>query len=273
MSAIPLADAPVLRRVIRRTDAIRLVLAALLLGLLVALAVLAGHARVRTLHLLPAGSTAIVALDLSSSVSEDTYARIGATLSDLAASNGRYGLVVFSDVAYEALPPGTRSAELRSLVRYFTLPEQKTPGFIPTFPANPWSRTFSAGTRISTGLELARRLALDTRLHRPGVILVSDLSDDPADLRRVALTVLAYRRDRIPLRIVGLNPVPADTQFFRRLLGPESTITDARLPDERTVATGRGGVPWVLGALALALAVALVANELLLARVTWSEAR
>ena len=50
----------------------------------------------RTLHLLPPGSTAIVALDLSASVSQDTYSRIGATLSDLAASNGRYGVVVFS---------------------------------------------------------------------------------------------------------------------------------------------------------------------------------
>jgi hypothetical protein len=191
VSSIPLADAPRLRRAVERTDALRIALAALLVALVAALALLAGEARVRTLHLLPAGSTAIVALDLSASVSQDTYARIGATLADLAASNGRYGVVVFSGTAYEALPPGTRAEELRSLVRYFTLPEQTTPGFLPTFPVNPWSRTFSAGTRISSGLELARRLALDTRVHRPGVILISDLSDDPSDLRRVALTILA----------------------------------------------------------------------------------
>ncbi len=272
MSAIPLADAPALRRAARRTDVVRLVLAVLLLALLGTIAVLAGHARVRTLHLLPPGSTAIVALDLSASVSQDTYARIGATLDDLAASNGRYGVVVFSGTAYEALPPGTRAAELEPLVRYFTLPEQKTPGFIPTFPVNPWSRTFSAGTRISSGLELARRLALEQRGHRPGVILISDLSDDPADLRRVALTLLAYRRDRIPLRIVGLNPVPADEQFFRRLLGPQATISDARLPEEASAVSGRGGFPWVLAALAVALTAALAVNEVVLARVTWKEA-
>jgi hypothetical protein len=271
VSSIPLADAPRLRRAVERTDALRIALAALLVALVAALALLAGEARVRTLHLLPAGSTAIVALDLSASVSQDTYARIGATLADLAASNGRYGVVVFSGTAYEALPPGTRAEELRSLVRYFTLPEQTTPGFLPTFPVNPWSRTFSAGTRISSGLELARRLALDTRVHRPGVILISDLSDDPSDLRRVALTILAYRRDRIPLRIVGLNPVPADQQFFRRLVGPDTTISDARLPDESSVLSGRGGIPWALGGLALALTAALALNELLLARVTWRE--
>lgn len=273
MSSIPLSDAPALRRAIERTDALRIALAALLLALVGALALLAGQARVRTLHLLPPGSTAIVALDLSASVSQDTYARIGATLSDLAASNGRYGVVVFSDTAYEALPPGTRAAELKPLVRYFTLPEQTTPGFLPTFPVNPWSRTFSAGTRISSGLELARQLALDTRRHKPGVILVSDLSDDPNDLRRVALTLLAYRRDGIPLRIVGLNPVPADEQFFRRLLGPDTTISDARLPQESSILSGRGGIPWALGGLALALAAALALNELLLARVTWGESR
>ncbi len=217
---------------------------------------LAGHARVRTLHLLPSGSTAIVVLDLSASVSQDTYARIGATISDLASTNGRYGLVIFSGSAYEALPPGTPAAELKPLVRYFTLPPQTTPGFIPVFPPNPWARTFSAGTSISSGLELAHRLALDGRLHRPGVVLISDLSDDPGDLRRTALTILAYRRDRIPLRVVGLNPAPADEQFFRRLIGGNDTITSARLPEEASLASGRGGFPWTLAVLALVLAAA-----------------
>ena len=272
MSAIPLTDAPRLRRAARRTDAVRAVLAALLLALVGTIAALAGHPRVRTLHLLPAGSTAIVVLDLSASVSQDTYARIGATISDLASTNGRYGLVVFSGGAYEALPPDTPAAELRSFVRFFTLPQQKTPGFIPTLPSNPWTRTFSAGTRISSGLDLAHQLALDGRLRHPGVVLISDLSDDPGDLRRTALTILAYRRDRLPLRIVGLNPAPADEQFFRKLLGANAAITAARLPEEASPVSGRAGFPWGLAALALALAAVLALNDLLLARVTWREA-
>jgi hypothetical protein len=272
MSGLPLADARSMRRTARRTDVLRVALAALLLVLLGTIAALAGHSRVRTLHLLPSGSTAIVVLDLSASVSQDTYARISATLSDLASSNGRYGLVIFSDSAYLALPPNTPAAELKPLVRYFTQPPQTTPGFIPAFPPNPWARTFSSGTRISSGLDLAHRLALDGRLRRPGVILISDLSDDPADLRRTALTILAYRRDRLPLRVVGLNPAPADEQFFSRLLGGDNAISDARLPDEATTVSGRGGVPWALAGLALALTFALAVDERLLARVTWKEA-
>jgi len=247
------------------------VLAALLLALVVTTALLAAHPRVPALHVLPAGSNGIVVLDLSASISEDTYARIGATLSDFADSKGRYGLVVFSGTAYEALPPGTPAADLKPLVRYFTLPPQKTPGFLPTFPPNPWSNTFSAGTRISSGLELAHTLASATA--RPAVVLVSDLDDDPGDLQRTALAVLAYRRDRIPLRVIGLNPSPEDQQFFQRLIGKQGAIVAAHLPSEASAVSGRGGFPWLLAALALAVAVALAVNELLLARLDWGERR
>ncbi len=269
LTGVPLTDAPHLRRTARRTTILRAALAVGLLALLGTVAALGGHARGRTLHLLPAGSTAIVVLDLSASVSQDTYTRIGATLSDLVSSNGRYGVVIFSGSAYEALPPNTPAAELKPFIRYFTLPVQQTPGFIPTFPTNPWARTFSAGTRISSGLDLARRLALDGSIRRPGVILISDLSDDPADLRRTGLTILAYRGDRLPLRVVGLNPAPADEEFFQKLIGGNNTITDARLPQEASAVSGRGGYPWTLVALALAFALALAVNERLLARVTW----
>jgi hypothetical protein len=269
MSSVPLSDAPSLRGAVRRTGVVRAVLAVSLIVLLGTIAALARHPRVRTLHLLPAGSTAIVVLDLSASVSQDTYSRIGATLSDLAASNGRYGLVVFSGDAYEALPPNTPAAELKPLVRYFTLPKQQRPGFIPVFPPNPWTRTFSAGTRISSGLDLARRLALDSGVHRPGVVLISDLSDDPADLRRTGLTILSYREDRLPLRVVGLNPAPGDAEFFQRLIGGNNSISQARLPQEASVVSGRGGFPW---ALALVVAAVLALNERLLARVSWKAA-
>ena len=57
----------------------------------------------------------LVVLDLSASISTDTYARIGATLDELADTGGRYGLIVFSDTAYLALPPGTPAAELRAV--------------------------------------------------------------------------------------------------------------------------------------------------------------
>jgi hypothetical protein len=256
---------------VRRTRAVRAALALALAGVVAAAVATAGDPQVRTLHLLPKGSTAIVVLDLSASVSQDTYSRIGAALSDLVATKGRYGLVVFSGSAYEALPPNTPAAELQPFVRYFTLPPQETPGFLPSFPPNPWARTFSAGTRISSGLDLARRLALSSGVRRPGVILVSDLSDDPDDLRRTALTVLAYRRDRLPLRVIGLDPAPADAQLFRRLIGDDGAVGGGRLPQERSLVSEQALFPWTLVALALAVAALLAVNELLLVRLTWRE--
>src|SRR5437867_2827186 len=92
-------------------------------------------------------------------------------------------------------------------------------GFAPTFPANPWQRTFSAGTKISAGLELAHQIAFADKLSKPIAILVSDLDDDPEDLPRLVTIMLALKRDHIPLRIVGLNPSSQDVALFKRLTG------------------------------------------------------
>ena len=160
MTSIPLADAGALRPAARRTFLVRAVLAVVLLGSSWRrCSSRATRTRGRSSRFRRTRS-AIVVLDVSASISADTYARIGATLSSLARSNGRYGLVVFSDQAYEALPPGTPAADLQPLVRYFTVPPAKGPGFAPSFPPNPWERVFSAGTKISAGLDLAHRIAL-----------------------------------------------------------------------------------------------------------------
>ena len=55
-------------------------------------------------------------LDLSASITADTYSRIHQTLQQLVARGGRYGLVVFSNIAYEALPPGTPASALEPIV-------------------------------------------------------------------------------------------------------------------------------------------------------------
>ena len=146
-------------------------------------ALVSRHPHTQTIVALPPHSSAIVVLDVSASISADTYSRIGATLSSLARSGGRYGLVVFSDQAYEALPPGHRRADLEPLVRYFTLPTGPRPGVAQTFPPNPWERDFSGGTKISAGLELAHQIAFHDRLSKPIAILVSDLDDDPTICR------------------------------------------------------------------------------------------
>jgi hypothetical protein len=270
VTAIPLAGYGRLERARRRTAAIRAALAGLLVVLVVASAVAATRPAGKTLTFLPAGATGIVVLDLSASISTDTYQRIGKTLNELAATNGRYGLVVFSDVAYQALPPGTPSAALQPYARYFTLPPAQN-GFLPQFPLNPWTNSFSGGTRIAAGLGLALKIIQDQHVKRPAVILVSDLNDDPSDLTNLAGVSLAYRQAAIPVRIVALDPQPNDEALFGRLLERAATVQHARLPGERSSTVGPD-VPPVLAALAALVALALGAHELWAARLTWGNA-
>jgi hypothetical protein len=269
--AIPLTGGEALQRAAHRTTAVRVAGALVLVGLALAALVLSRHPHLHKVQFLPPQSNGIVVLDLSASISSDAYARLAATLDQVDATNGRYGLVLFSDTAYEALPPGTPAEALRPLTRFFAVPKQTEPGVAPVFPTNPWTEAFSSGTRISSGLDLARSILLDGHLRRPAVLLVSDLDDDPADVPQLASVALAYRHEGISLHVVGLNPSPEDEQLFRRLVKGTGSFARAGLPGERR---GSGGVafPAWLAALALALAAGLAANEVWLARLTWAAA-
>ncbi|MDX6596427.1 MAG: hypothetical protein QOE87_314 [Gaiellales bacterium] len=265
---IPLADAAELRPAWRRTRLVRAALAGALAALVLVTALLASRPATHTLRFLPQASNGIVVLDLSASISSDTFNRIGATLDQLASTDGRFGLVIFSDVAYQALPPGTPSSALRPYARYFRVPRQTTPGLAPSFPVNPWTDSFSAGTRISSGLGLAYKVIHSRRLAHPGVILISDLDDDPGDAVALRSTALAYRHEGIKLRIVALNPSPSDQQRFSQLLGSASDITQAQLPGGQAAST-RANFPTALALIAIVIALALAANELVNARLSW----
>lgn len=270
MTGIPLADHGRLRREGRRTAVAGFLVAALAVGAIAGFVLAGRHPQVRSLVPLPARANAIVVLDLSASISSDTYSRIGSTLATLAHGGGRYGLIVFSEEAYEALPAGTPAADLAPLARYFTLPSQARPGFAPSFPTNPWQNTFSAGTRISAGLELAHSIALEDRLRRPAVILISDLDDSPGDLPRLTAIALAYRRDRIPLRVVGLNPTPDDAALFQRLAGSTHAVVQAPPPvGPRRAGAASTEFPWTLVALTLASACLLAAGAAWAPRLDW----
>ncbi|HZS24963.1 MAG TPA: vWA domain-containing protein [Gaiellaceae bacterium] len=267
---IPLADARSLRPAARITSAVLLTAAAAAVALGIAFLLESRHPHTQTIVPLPAHADTVLVLDLSASISSDTYSRIGGTLAALSRSGRRFGLVVFSDQAYEALPPGTPSADLAPFVRYFTLPPQRSPGFAPAFPPNPWGVSgFSGGTRISAGMELAHRIAASGGRHAT-VVLVSDLDDNPNDLTRLATVMLAFRRDHVPVRIVGLNPEPNDVALFQRLTQPAPVVAEAPTlsqapPQDRTP------FPWLLVALALALAAVLAAGALWAPRLDWGE--
>ena len=269
-TAIPLADAHTLRTPANRTFAVRAALALVCFGAALAAVLVSRHPHTHTIVPLPANGRTVLVLDVSASISSDTFSRIGGTLAALARSRSRMGLVLFSDQAYEALPPGTPAADLAPFVRYFTLPAQRTPGFAPTFPPNPWQDTFTAGTRMSAGLDLAHTIALSGGRH-PTVVLVSDLDDDPGDLTRLATVLLAYRRDHVPVRIVGLNPSPANVALFNRLLSPQPVVvqapTVAEAPPHDTTP-----FPWTLVALTLAAAGALALRSAWSPRLAWGRA-
>jgi len=273
MSAIPLADAGDFAPAARRTLLVRVALLLLVTGALVAAVLTARNPHSQTIVTLPSHADTIVVLDVSASIAADTYSRIASTLSSLARSHGRYGLVVFSGQAYEALPPGTPAEDLAPLVPLFIPQKPSGPGFTATYPRNPWTDTFSGGTEISSGLELAHTIATSGGVDRPAVVLVSDLDDDPGDVTRVASIVLAYRRDHIPLRIVGLNPSPEDAAFFEQRAGPSSPIVQAGAAARGAQPRNRTPFPWVYVVLVVAGAVALAAHELWTGRLDWDPAR
>jgi hypothetical protein len=268
--SIPLAQLELLASSRRRTTAVRAGLGAGVAALLVVAATIAFHPSQREVRFLPQASDGIVVLDVSASISSDSFQRIGTTLRDLAAGDARYGLVLFSDVAYDALPPGTPSRELAPYARFFTLPAASRSGFLPQYPANPWTDTFSGGTRISAGLGLALQRIRADRLSHPGVVLVSDLDDDPGDLRNLASVTLAYRQLGIPVRIVALDPARADEQLFSRLLAGAAHVTHARAPGTQRAQGAR--LPLTLVVLALCISCALAAFELWSANLVWGEA-
>jgi uncharacterized protein (DUF58 family) len=243
------------------------VFAAVAVGLLAAFLLVSRDPHTRTIVPLPSGADTILALDISASISTETYSRIGGTLTALSRSGRRFGLVVFSDSAYQALPPGTPASALAPLVRYFTLRQPGRKGYVATFPPNPWQETFSGGTRISAGMDLAHRIALAGGRHAT-VVLVSDLDDSPADLTRLVTVLLSFQRDRVPVRIIGLNPAPADLALFRRLIEPAPVVVAAPTVGA-AVPRDESPFPWALVALACAAAGTLALRELWAPRLDW----
>lgn len=257
--AIPLADAPAFRKQSVRTRVALSTLAAASVVAVVGFLLISRSSHTQTVFPLPRHGNVVIVLDLSASISSDSFSRIGGTLRALSDTGDHVALVVFSDDAYEALPPGTPAADLAPLVRYFELPKQGRSGFMPTFPANPWARTFTGGTKISAGMEMALDLVAAQR-EPATVILVSDLDDDPGDLPTLAAAAAVAKHDGVPVRIVGLDPSPSDVTYFRTIFSHNTPIAEAPTV-QRASEPAQTPFPWALVTLALAAALALAARS------------
>ena len=290
--AIPVADAVALDGNVRRTALIRFALAGVLLAAL-AVAVLFGRdpdKRARTLF--PGSESGVLVLDMSASVGSPgrNFVR---PIEYLSRTGQDFGLVLFSDVAYEAVPPGTSSSELAAYLRIFKPPTQpcEFPPGIPCPPGtkrmtpaelrqarsrgreqNPWSETFRGGTRISTGLGLAREVLAREKLTHRGVLLVSDLDDSLFDVPALTRELITYKAQGIPLHVVSLRAFNDDRLYFRRLIGREAFVRRANLSPRtaarKPVRTAEA-FPADLAAVGLVALLLLALNEHYCGRLTW----
>ena len=293
-SAIPLGDAPSLARASRPTALVRTGIVLVAVGLLSLGAALVRSPASPADAVLGEGTrSTVVVLDFSASVSDLVYTQIARTLRAIeswAGESRRIGLVIFSDVAQEALPPGTRARELRPFVRFFVPKRERItrgrpsvfrdagPGAPPPtqYPLSPWFGTFSGGTRISTGLALARQALRRDGVRSGRVVLISDLADAEDDVPRLTSELVAYGREGIELRVVALPPATeGDKEFYRRVVGEQASVaTPAALPSEggRTLDVSGASIPLGFALVAVLLAVVLAANELG-APLTWRPTR
>ena len=185
------------------------------------------------------------------------------TLQKMSSTGEKAGLVVFSDTAYELLPPGTPGRELLPILRYL-----KATGTGGQLPINPW-QDFRAGTRISAGLATARqaleREHVPQRLDRP-----DQRPRDPAGRGRAT-----RRRDRRPQAggdQRAHRPAQPDAGEAGEDRGAHRPLRAAARAGHGRRGPGAGGaslraaLPWVFAFVALVVAILLAVNERALAR-------
>jgi len=259
--AVPLADLPGLHAAAQRTSLVRVLLIAALVGTFVLLLVNARSAGAGRAAVVPEGaSSGVVVLDMSASSSGPTYARVATTLRGIVNANQSVGLVMFSDTAYELLPPNSPPGALLQFIPFFV--PLRYYGSTPVFGQTPWD-TFMGGTRIATGLEMGRRALQRAHVQHGSILLVSDLSDSNNDQGLLEQEALQLRTAHLPVRIVPLFAAPRDLRLFTALFG-RSAIVDPSVfthTATRHAASIAAGQPWALLLLGAALVLLLVGNE------------
>lgn len=289
-AALPLVDAAHLERARKRARVVRGGLIAAIGCLIAAAATMSTRPVDALAGFVTRGQSTVVVLDVSSSVGDIVFTQIANTLRgvvETTGTSGRLGLVLFSDVAQEALPPGTRATELVPFIRYYEPVRERGvrprpakyqfagPGvsLIATqYPLNPWL-TFSGGTQISTGLRAGRE-ALERDAGGIGrILLISDLQEAEEDRGRLIQELVTFSRSSaIDLRVIALPPATAgDLSLFRRVLGNDDHVIPSSALEERSRSsypTGLG-LPLALMALAGALGLAIAVGEVVCAPLAW----
>jgi hypothetical protein len=267
---VPLADASRVWRASRRTAVLRVGLAVGLAAILISLLISALRLHTRPTSYFASGGGGLVVADFSKSIDPRAYQRMSQILRTLADSNQRLGLIVFSDDAYEMLPPGTPGDEVRPMLRFFRGDALTLAGL-----QTPWSNAFLGGTQIGQGLQMARNVLDRDHMKRGTVLLVSDLDDSSTDVPLLTDEVAQYRRQGIRLRVAPLFPSPENLSFFAGLAGPDAVLGDRELLDNSKVAESQGvmgSFPFWLFVGGAVLLLGLAVNERLTRRLEWEPA-
>jgi hypothetical protein len=268
--ALPLADAPALRRPARRTALARLALAALV-------AIFAGLAFLAARDGPPAAASApsppparplVVVVDVSASVAGAADEKIASTVDRIARGRRSAGLVLFADAAAEALPPATRAAELVRFVPFFRPP----PGADDYYISEPWGAALGSGTRISAGLRAARRSLGRDAGGAGDVVLVSDLDTSRVDEAALERELAAYARSpTLDVVVVALPGAAAnDEALFRRTLGRAYADLDPTVVAEPAPAAAPDApFPRRLALLVVLIGLALALHEFVAVPLAW----
>jgi hypothetical protein len=257
-----LGDLPGLQSPAERTTAVRIALFLALAAALAGAVLLAKSAGSGRAAVLPAGAkTGVVVIDMSGSVSGLPFERVATVVRGLAAANQAMGLVMFSDTAYELLPPNSPASTLLDFEHFFD-PKSVTGG-VPDFGVTPWA-WFSAGTRISRGLSMGQQALQRAHVTHGSLLLISDLNDSGADEEPLVAEALALKKAHIPVRIVPVLAAPPDVRIFAGLFGWNVFVSPSAY---RTTATEHvqpiaTSWPWALIAVGAVLVALLAANEL-----------
>jgi Mg-chelatase subunit ChlD len=279
-AAIPSADIGALGGAVARTRVVRIALALALVASLFAAFLLSRGFAVRESGFLPGARTGVVVIDMSASIGEAANRRIAGVIENAVKSDESTGLILFSDSAYELVPPTAPGNALQPMLRFFrprglSAAERRRlqagAGLqgVDAFPRNPWQNDFRGGTRISAGLRLAQEMLRRDHVHDGSVLLVSDLAYSTSDESDLTQILLQYRSSGLPLRIVPLFPSKENRDFFSRLLGADALISWKKLRGAigpRASVEQSGALPIGLIVVGSLAALLLALNELHCAR-------
>jgi hypothetical protein len=258
---LPYGELESLRRPRARATALRTALAAgLTLAFVAALAVAISR-DARPTAVLPAGTSGMIVLDLSGSTG--AKAEVGELIRRIAAAEEQTGLVVFSDGAYEVLPPGTPGRDLVPMIRFFT------PSADGQSISDPWSSNFAGGTNVLAGIERALASLEQDDVASGSILLVSDLEFVPEQIAQLPGVLTKLRETSVEVRILPTDARPEQRRFFERVLGREAFVD---IDSATAIATGAGsernlfrlaedGTPWLFVFLSGVLLVLVGANE------------